>query len=159
MRIKGFFSTWQLLVRRSVANWRLLSSVVVGVVLASSMLAGTAIYFEALRDLALDIELAGLSPVESNVVLSADRGPTNWDNYGAISEVVDSQTRPLLGRFLRGQDRAGRTSVFAVGTPGTFDDRRDLWSTSVRSYFAFMSGFEDNVTLLPGGRFPRDEAI
>lgn len=159
MRIKGLFSTWQLLVRRSVANWRLLSSVVVGVVLASAMLAGTAIYFEALRDLALDIELEGLSPVESNVVLSADRGPTNWDNNEAISEVVDSQTGPLLGRFLRGQDRAGRTSVFAVGTPGTFDDRRDLWSTSVRSYFAFMSGFDESVTLLPGGRFPREEAI
>lgn len=159
MRIKGLFSTWQLLVRRSVANWRLLSSVVVGVVLASSMLAGTAIYFEALRDLALDIELGELSPVESNVLLIAERGPTTPANFAAISETVDSQTGPLLGRFLRGQDRAGRTSVFAVGTPGTFEDRDDLWTTSVRSYFAFMSGFEESITILPGGRFPQDEAI
>ena len=102
MRIKGLFSTWQLLVRRSVANWRLLSSVVVGVVLASSMLAGTAIHFEALRDLALDIELEKLSPAESNVLLSAERGPTTLDNKEAISAVVESQTGPLLGRFLSG---------------------------------------------------------
>ena len=48
-------SAWPMVARRSLANWRLLSSVVIGVVLASTIMAGTVIYFDSLRDLGAGI--------------------------------------------------------------------------------------------------------
>ena len=50
-------STWQLVGRRILAHWRLLSPVVVGVLLSSAMMAGTVLYFDSLRDLALQFTL------------------------------------------------------------------------------------------------------
>ena len=54
-------SAWPLVVRRSLAHWRLLSTVVVGVVLSSAVMAGTVIYYDALRELALKSTLARLT--------------------------------------------------------------------------------------------------
>ena len=57
-------TAWQMVAKRSLAHWRLLSSVIIGVFLASTVLAGTIIYFEALRDLALKSALDRFSETE-----------------------------------------------------------------------------------------------
>ena len=51
-------SAWQLIGKRSLAHWRVLLSVVLGVLLASSIMSGTIVYFDALRELALDRALS-----------------------------------------------------------------------------------------------------
>ena len=44
---------WPLVIKRAIAGWRLLSTVVIGVLLACAIMAGTVIYFDALKELAL----------------------------------------------------------------------------------------------------------
>ena len=56
--ITKILSAWPMVIKRSLANWKLLSSVVIGVLLASAIMAGTVIYFDSLKDLALKSELS-----------------------------------------------------------------------------------------------------
>src|SRR5690606_2003116 len=58
-----------LAVRRMLGNWRLLSSVVVGTLVASAILAATAIYADAIRDLGLQYALRQQSPAALDVSL------------------------------------------------------------------------------------------
>ena len=48
-----FFSAWQLVVRRSLANWRLLSCIMVGVLVAVALLSSIPLYSSAINDLGL----------------------------------------------------------------------------------------------------------
>ncbi|MCY4529208.1 MAG: ABC transporter permease [Chloroflexi bacterium] len=145
-------SAWQLVVKRSLAQWRLLSSVFAGVLLATAMMAATAVYFDALRSLALKVDLRGLSPTESNVALSAVRGPTNYQEYGDLARAVNEETNTYTAWFLRSRERAARSAVFLSAKPGTNLDVPTLERGRDRSYFAFYAGIEGHITILPGGR-------
>ena len=56
-RVGRLLSAWQLVAKRSLAHWRVLLSVLLGVLLASTIISGTVIYFDALRDVALNQSL------------------------------------------------------------------------------------------------------
>ena len=145
-------SAWQLVVKRSLAQWRLLSSVFAGVLLATAMMAAAAVYFESLRSLALKVDLRELSPTESNVLLSAVRGPTNYQEYGELAGAVNEETNTYTAWFLRSRERAARSAVFLSAEPGTSLDVAVLERGRDRSYFAFYAGMEKHITILPGGR-------
>ena len=59
--ISRLMTAWPQVARRMIANWQLMSTVIVGVLLASAIMAGTVIYFDALRELALKNALIQLS--------------------------------------------------------------------------------------------------
>ena len=71
-----FTSAWQQVVKRTIAHWRLLSSVTIGVVLASTVMSGTVLYFDALRQLALKQAMAEHTPVELDIVTEKNKGKT-----------------------------------------------------------------------------------
>lgn len=146
---------WPLVVKRGLAHWRLLFAVIVGVLLASMIMAGTVIYFDSLRELALDNTLDKLSTTEKDIILKADRGPTTFDEFAKVERAVLRQ----LGRvdwMLRDIERAGRTSTFFLTQPG---NEADAGVDDDRAYFAFMPSLHEYVTLLPGGRLPRETAL
>ena len=156
--ITRLITAWQLVVKRAVAHWRLLSTVVVGVVMASAIMAGTVIYFDALRTLALKVALGKLNTEQSDILLRTERGPTNADEYGRLSSLVDSEVNAWVSFFLSGRERAGRSATFFVSTVENVDNFDEIKRSNARSYFAFIPGFEDRITLLPGGRMPREQA-
>ena len=51
--ISRIITAWPQIARRMTANWQLMSTVIIGVLLSSTIMAGTIIYFDALRELAL----------------------------------------------------------------------------------------------------------
>ncbi len=148
-----FLSTWQLVGRRIVAHWRLLSPVVMGVLLASAMMAGTVLYFDSLRDLALQFTLDKLPETEVNVILVAEKGPTNASEYGTVSRILDGWMEPLIGWTARRVERTGKSAVFAVASPEQLDGASP-WDGDERANFIFLTDLERGVTLLPGGRMP-----
>ena len=75
--IRRLVSAWRQTARRSLAQWKLLSSVVLGVLLASAVMAGTVVYFDALRELALDRALDEQPASETNIILKASRAPAS----------------------------------------------------------------------------------
>ncbi|MDA0768894.1 MAG: FtsX-like permease family protein [Chloroflexi bacterium] len=147
-----------MIAKRSLAHWRLLSTVIVGVLLASTVMSGTVVYFEALRELALDNTLNGLTTEEIDILVKADRGPTTVEEFQKVSTVVDRQVEGRLAWLLRGQERAARTATFFATEPG---NEEEAGEDNARTYFVFMPSLLDNITLLndDGGRLPVSHAV
>ncbi len=144
-------SAWQLVFKRALAHWRLLSSVIIGVLMASTIMGGTVIYFDALRNLALESSLRMLSADETNIVLKADRGPTNREEFDRVRRIVDQEVGALVSPYVVGQTIAFKSSTFYVTEPG----RESLAGTdNSRSFFGVVQDFEDRIALLPGGSMP-----
>ena len=84
------FSAWQLVFKRAVSSWRLLSSVVLGVLLASGIMAGTVVYFEALREVALRVTLDKLTQREVDILMQGDKGPTDRRERARVEGLANS---------------------------------------------------------------------
>ena len=82
-------SVWPMILRRSAAKWKLLSPVVLGVLLASVVMSGTVVFFDSLREIALDKSLERVSEKDVDVLLQANRGPTNIDEYRKLADRVE----------------------------------------------------------------------
>ena len=149
-------SAWQLVAKRSLAHWRLLSSVVLGVILASAIMAGTVIYFDALREIALERTLAKYSAIELDILLKTEWGPTNLEEYQKVSGRVEEEVDRKIEWLLRDRYRAGKTGTFFLATPGNEDLAGE---DNARTYFAFVPRLEEHTTLLPGGRLPGDGPV
>ena len=152
-----FLSTWQLVGRRILAHWRLLSPVVVGVLLSSAMMAGTVLYFDSLRDLALQFTLDKLPETDVNVILLTEKGPTNSSEYDAVSTILTGRMEPLIGWTARRIERTGKSAVFAVAAPDQLDGASP-WDGDERANFIFVTALERGAVLLPGGRMPQPGA-
>ncbi len=85
-----FLSAWQLVVRRSLANWRLLSCIMVGVLVAVALLSSTPLYSKALDDLGLAHALHE-KPIELlDVHIHAPYyHPVNLEDYQREREFID----------------------------------------------------------------------
>ena len=137
--------------KRSLANWRLLSSVVVGVVLASAIMAGTVIYFDSLRDIALDAALADREPLDLDIFAKVTRGPTSPNSYSIARNYVEGVYRGSVGWFIEDTLHGGRSATFFLTPSG---EETEAGDDNARSYFVFLPGVEDKITILPGGRMP-----
>ncbi len=103
--------------KRSLAQWRLLSTVIVGVVLACTVMAGTVVYFDALRELALDNTLNALTTNEKNILVKADRGPTTREEFKKVEDEVYNQVDNRVDWFLRGREKPQGQRPFSYQTP------------------------------------------
>ncbi len=142
--------------KRSLAHWRLLVSVVIGVLLAAAIMAGTVIYFDALRELALGNTLEELTTNETNILVKARRGPTSYKEYDKVSDLVNGEVDARIGGVLRDRIRGGKTSTFFLTVPGNEAAAGD---DNSRSYFVFLPRLSQHVTLLPDGKNPQDQPL
>ena len=148
-------SAWQMVAKRGLAHWRLLSSVVLGVLLASAIMAGTVIYFDALRELALRHTLGKHSKEDLDILVKAERGPTNYEEYRKVSNAADFVINARIDWLLTDRIPAGKTATFFLTTPG---NQELAGEDNARAYFAFLPWLEgpdqQHITIQPGGRFP-----
>ncbi|MXY43395.1 MAG: FtsX-like permease family protein, partial [Dehalococcoidia bacterium] len=145
----GIIATWQLVAKRALAHWRLLSYVVIGVVLASAILSGTVIYFEALRELALKNSLERRTQEQLNITVRASRGPTNNEEYGKVNNVIVPLVNRHVAWMLRDSVHAARTPTFYLGSPGSEESVRD---GDDRTFFAYIDDLEERIPLIEGAQ-------
>ena len=110
--VKRLLSAWPMVTKRTLAGWRLLSSVVIGVLLASAIMAGTVVYFDSLRDLALRSELAKRDAKDLDIVVKATKGPTTRDDYLGVRQRIEAEYTARVGGPLRGTLRGGSSATF-----------------------------------------------
>ena len=151
--ISRLITAWPQVARRMIANWQLMSTVVVGVLLASAIMAGTVIYFDALRELALKNAVIQLSVNETNIVVKADRGPTTYAERDKMLRAVNPVIAGHVGWMLRDQTTGVKTATFFLSDVG--------WEASAgtdnpRTYFGHLPRLHQHITLLPAGRPPGD---
>ncbi len=154
--ITRLVSAWQLVLKRGLAHWRLLSSVIFGVLLASVIMSGTVIYFDALRELALRNAFSKRTTTDLDMLVKSDRGPTTVAEYQKVLRVTSEEIDTRIAWFLRDRIQAHKTSTFFLTTPG---NEAQAGNDNARSYFAVVPRLQQHITLLPGGRWPREEAL
>ncbi len=107
----------QLIVKRTLAHWRLLSAVVVGVVLASTIMASSVIFFDALRDIALQRALSTHEASELDVLVEAGQVPTNAETYATVTDAMNGTIVRRFEPFLDEREFALKTWTFFVDLP------------------------------------------
>jgi len=107
----------QLIVKRTLAHWRLLSAVVVGVVLASTIMASSVIFFDALRDVALQRALSSREPSDIDLLVEAGQVPTNPETHARIVDAMDGTIVRRFEPFLDEDEFALKTWTFFVDLP------------------------------------------
>ena len=142
--------------KRSLSHWRLLSTVVIGVLLSSTVMAGTVIYFDALRELALKNALNKVEPLDLDILLKAERGPTTVEEFQKISNAMTHQYEGRLEWLFHDVQRSAKTATFYLTTPG---NEENAGKDDARAYFTFNPRLTENITLLPGGRFPNEQPL
>lgn len=110
-------NSFQLIVKRTLAHWRLLSAVVVGVVLASTIMASSVIFFDALRDVALQRALSVHNDADIDVLVEASQIPTNAETHSTIIDAMDGAIVRRFAPFLDRHEYALKTWTFFVDLP------------------------------------------
>ena len=110
-------SSFQLIVKRALAHWRLLAAVVVGVLLAVTIMATASVYFDSLRELGLRRTFTDYEDTQLDILVDASVRPVGDGSHGSIISVIDNRVVLPLARHLYTKDLAIRTWTFFFDEP------------------------------------------
>ncbi|GAB4329248.1 MAG: ABC transporter permease [Dehalococcoidia bacterium] len=137
----------QIVVQRSLANWKLLTTVALGVVLSSALMASVIIYSDAVRDLGLSYAIRNAEPLDLHVRVVSTSQKAQPEVYAhrraTTVETVERKTRGFLDELVV----AGRSATFFLTAPGETVPDDDL---RPRAHFLFSNGVEDHVRVVEG---------
>ena len=149
--VSRLIDAWPLVAKRSLSHWRVLSSVVAGVLLASAIMSSSAIYLEALRDLALKHAIDLRTDDQIDILATFQTRPISRTDYESIASSTVERSNENLGWLLDDGIGAAKTATFYLTNPG---EEEQAGEDDLRSYFAFAPRLEEFTTLTPGSRLP-----
>ena len=143
-----FLSALELMFRRSLSHWKLLSAVIIGVMLAVSIMSATVLYFDALRNIALQHDLGQQAPSTLDVLVEAKQSPVNREAHEEFTGFVGPRIDRYLGPIADDISVAYKSSTFYVAgegneVPPPAEDKR-------RAAFVVIEGIEENSVLVDG---------
>lgn len=144
-----FTSSLQLMARRSIAHWKLLSAVVIGVLLAVSIMSATVLYFDSLRNIALQHDLQQQVPERLDILIEAKQSPVNPQSHENILSFVEPRLESRTGSISAGITTAFKSNTFFLANPE--DELPPPSSDRRRASFVTIPGIEDHATLVSGG--------
>ena len=152
----SLIKAWPLVARRAIAGWPLLSTVIIGVLLASAIMASTVIYFDALKELALVSTLDELTVDETNILLKSDQVPTTRAEATKVVQATNREIDRSVAWLLRNRVQGVKSATFFVTEPG---QELTAGIKTSRTYFFNVPTIYEYITILPGGRTPASEPI
>jgi len=136
----------RMVVRRSLANRRLLATVIVGVVMSAALMSSVILYSDAIRDLGLSHALKNADPISRNVRVVVSGRP-GLPDYAARRETTDRLIRQHTAPALEELVHYGRSATFYPSEPGlSFPVGEDR----PRAHLQFVDRFETEVELVEG---------
>jgi ABC-type lipoprotein export system ATPase subunit len=138
----------RLALRRMRRNWRLLSSVAAGTLVAAAILSTTAIYADAIRDLGLQHALRIEDPRSLDVRVAQSNVPASASAYATMLGRQDSIVADSTSGVTTPLARQGASGTFYATLPGDQPDLAD--NRRLRANIIFRSGLEDHIELLDG---------
>lgn len=142
-----FFSALRLVLTRSLANWKLLSCVAIGVIVAVALVAGTALYANTLSDLGLARALRE-KPIELlDVNVYLPNRPINAADEEENQGVIRNHVYENIGALIRQEEQYIRTPTFQAGWAD-----RPLPPVPNRptGHFQVFTNLGQHITLLDG---------
>ena len=145
------FNALQLVMRRSKANWRLLSSIVIGVVVAVAILSSTPLYSNALNDLGLRHALAQQQAPMLDLDVYSPSNPIDQIEFDKNTAFINQQTDAYVGNLVHQREEFVLSQGFNAMVAGQIIPTD---STRPRGYFQSYTNLEKHVKLVEG-RFPK----
>jgi len=142
-----YFSALQLVLKRSLANWKLLSCVIIGVLVAVALVSSTPLYSNTLSDLGLmralrekRVELLDIHVYAPNYAIDAEEHQENGD-------FIRGEVYENVGSIIRQEEHYIKTPTFWAGWAD-----RPLPPEPERptGHFQVCSNLEQHVTLVDG---------
>ncbi len=112
-----FTASLLLVARRTAAHARLLSAVVIGVVLAVTVMASSSVYFDSLRNLALDRSLSSVDQQDLDLEVQAGIVPLTRENRALVLDAMEGTIIERMRPFLHEEQHAFKTWTFLLDEP------------------------------------------
>lgn len=145
--MKFIFSEFHLVLRRSLANWRLLSAVIIGVLVTIAFLSGTPFYANAINDLGLKHALRTKTIEMLNIQVHAPRYNISYENYGDAAALINQQISRNIRAIVRQEERWIQTESYSAG----WLDRPIVTGADRPSgYFHFFTNLDKHINIIDG---------
>ena len=160
-------STWTYIFRRLVDDWKLLLSIFVGIVVATTLVAGAPVYLQALERQSLNTAIDRASDRFIDIFTFAPYIRLSDGGLDGADSTLEQAVDRNVADIYEGRERYLRTTAYLVELPGR--PRLDAGQRLSRGYFQLLAGLEDHVTfqegrmatdeVAAGTRGPRFEAV
>ncbi len=142
-----FFSEWHLIFRRTLANWRLLSTLMVGVLVAVALLSSTPLYSNAINDLGLKRALreSQIELLDMQVWVPSDY--VNYQSYIEAGEFIDRQVSRNISPIIRQEETWIKSQSYYAGWEGRPIPTGEMRPTG---YFQVFSNLKDHISIVEG---------
>jgi putative ABC transport system permease protein len=151
----SFLSVIPIVVRRVAANWRLLTAVIIGAILASALMSTTSIYTDAIRDLGLKHAIQEQGPDKINIAIRSSTHPSAQETWDKDIELIDSNSHQLIGPLLDGQMTATAHSETYYAVPPGGSVPTVVPVNQLRAFFQFITNLEPHIKVTEG-KLPGD---
>ncbi|MFC2010587.1 FtsX-like permease family protein [Chloroflexota bacterium] len=140
-------SEWRFIVRRSLAHWRLLSTIIIGVLVAVALISSIPLYSNAINDFGLSRALRDRHIEALDLHVYAQYDLVNYENYCNEEAFVNQQVSQNAGSIIRQEETWIRSQTYYVGLAGKPLSPRPFRPTG---YFHVFSNLEKHITVVEG---------
>ncbi|MCH2657835.1 MAG: ABC transporter permease [Dehalococcoidia bacterium] len=146
--MKKYRSLLILVFLRIQGNWKLLSSVLIGTIIAGAILSSTAIYAEAIKDLGLKYALKQKDAVTLDVHVTRSTQSLTRESYQRSEENINRAVTNALEETFSGLIRSGISATFYSTPSGEKINLKD--DSRNRSNLSFRSNLENHIDIIEG---------
>ena len=143
--MRSLAAVWALLLRHSLASWRLLAVLGLGVLVASVLLASAPIYARAMADLGLDFTVRDELRDEPSIRVGVEAQALGTPDALAVRAALNQRIDERLGWFELSRSAVLASARLTVGTEG--DEPR---AASPLALLYAIEGYESHVEVVEG---------
>ena len=120
----------RLILKRYLHRWKFLSVVFAGMLLSSTTMSGSIMYFDSLRDIALDFELSKISSEKLDVNVSSSEKPLMGEKYIILKDDIEDTLTNPLNKYSNQNFYGTKTSTFLPIEWGKTGEEMEKGATS-----------------------------
>jgi len=140
-------SAWQIVIKRSIANWRLLSTVLVGVIVAVALLSSAPLYSNAINDLGLKHTLENETIELLDLQVYAPNYYINYEEYVGATSLINQQVSRNIRTVVHQEETWIKTQTFNA----YYTDRPTPEGPyQPTGHFHVFSHLEDHINIIDG---------
>ena len=140
-------SVWQVVTKRIMSNWKLLSTVLAGVIVAVALLSSAPLYSNAINDLGLEHSLQNRSIELLDLQFYAPSYYVNHDEFQETSALISGKIPKNLGEVIRQEETWIQTQSFDF----FYTDRPTPGGPyQPTGYFHVFSNLDKHITIADG---------
>ena len=120
----------RLILKRYLHRWKFLTVVFAGMLLSSTTMSGSIMYFDSLRDIALDFELSKISSEKLDVNVSSSEKPLMGEKYIILKDDIEGTLTNPLNKYSNQNFYGTKTSTFLPIEWGKTGEEMEKGATS-----------------------------